>query len=109
MLEHLLAKYEISRPSCSSELPAGWAYIVDELIDDLIELGWDKDLHQVKEEFGGLRFYIGAGSPEVHDRITLAEQSSFKVCIDCGSEDDITRVPGHYILFTCPTCKERYK
>jgi len=103
----LLDKYGIKDPPCGSEIPTGWTALVDDLISDLIELGWDKDLQQVKEKFGGLRFYIGEGSTEVYDRITKAEKLSFKLCIDCGSDVDVTRVKGYYIAYTCAKCKEK--
>ena len=62
----------------------GWHPLVSELIDDLFKVGWDGSLHQIKEKFGGLRFYIGGGSKEIHDRITKAENESYKTCEVCG-------------------------
>lgn len=62
----------------------GWHRLVDELIDDLFELGWDGNLHQIKEKFGGLRFYIGCGSDEIFNRINKAEIESCKTCEVCG-------------------------
>lgn len=62
----------------------GWSKLVQKLIRDLFNAGWDGELHQVKEKFGGLRFYIGAGSDEVYDLIIKAEEESFRVCEKCG-------------------------
>ena len=62
----------------------GWYTLVNRLIDDLFGLGWDGELHQIKEKFGGLRFYIGAASDEVFDRILDAENESYKTCEQCG-------------------------
>jgi hypothetical protein len=36
----------------------GWYEMVVNLINELLKLGWDKRIHQCKEKFGGLRFYI---------------------------------------------------
>lgn len=89
-LQNLLDKYEIAPTPCLSDLPEGWVGIVDELISDLIELGWDRDLQQVKEKFGGLRFSIGANdyNDEVWEamsfRIRQAEAESIKTCEVCG-------------------------
>ena len=55
----------------------GWFPIIKSLIDDLIKLGWDKQITQVKEKFGGLRFYINSGSAEIHERILQAETESW--------------------------------
>jgi hypothetical protein len=41
----------------------GWIPILDRLAEDLIALGWDRTLDQVKQKFGGLRFYIGSSDP----------------------------------------------
>jgi hypothetical protein len=62
----------------------GWHSIVTRLISDLKELGWDGNLNQIKEKFGGLRFYIGAGTKEIYDRIAKAGDESLKTCEMCG-------------------------
>ena len=62
----------------------GWSAILDKLIDDLFDLGWDGRVHQVKEKFGGLRFYIGSGDDAVFDRIAKAENDSYDTCEVCG-------------------------
>ena len=64
---------------------AGWHPLVSHLIDDLFELGWDGRVAQVKEKFGGLRFYVGAGNPVIWNRIQEAEKESYKTCEECGA------------------------
>lgn len=39
---------------------------------------------QVKEKFGGLRFYISGGSDEIWKRIDQAEKQSLCTCEKCG-------------------------
>ena len=39
---------------------------------------------QVKEKFGGLRFYIDNGSEAIQDLIEAAETESLCTCEDCG-------------------------
>ena len=72
----------------------GWGKIVQRLIRDLFILGWDGQLHQIKEKFGGLRFYIGGGSDEIFDRINAAEDESFKTCETCGEPGQPTTEHG---------------
>lgn len=84
---------------------AGWLPILDKLAEDLIAMGWDRDLHQVKEKFGALRFYIGAGTTEMHDRISAAELASAETCEICGA-------PGHprsggWIKTLCDACDKK--
>jgi hypothetical protein len=62
----------------------GWLGIAQRLIVDLIELGWDKQICQVKEKFGGLRFYTNAISDDMWNRIRLAEDASYMTCEKCG-------------------------
>ena len=56
----------------------GWKDIIVRLVDDLYALGWDGQVAQVKEKFGGLRFYLNSeGTPEMFARIAEAEDESF--------------------------------
>ena len=65
----------------------GWFPLIKSLIEDLIALGWNKQVCQVKEKFGGLRFYINNGSDEIFDRIRKAEDDSLDIC-------EVTGKPG---------------
>jgi hypothetical protein len=40
---------------------------------------------QVKEKFGGLRFYVSGGDDYTHGIISMAEQMSFMLCEECGA------------------------
>lgn len=82
----------------------GWIPIIDKLATDLITMGWDRDLHQIKEKFGGLRFYIGAGTPEMRDRIRDAEREAFTTCENCGAPGK-ARGPG-WIKTFCAPCRD---
>jgi hypothetical protein len=39
---------------------------------------------EVKEKFGGLRFYVEGGTEKHHSYIDFAEQMSYKICETCG-------------------------
>lgn len=67
-----------------SSVGEGWHPLVTQLINDLFELGWDGCLMQIKEKFGGLRFYIGTGNDKIFDRLYQAEQESYTICEECG-------------------------
>lgn len=66
------------------EIGDGWKPLVTELIKDLKELKWNGTILQIKEKFGGLRFYIGEGSELIFNRINKAESDSYKICEECG-------------------------
>ena len=83
----------------------GWYPLIKDLISDLIELGWDKQTCQVKEKFGGLRFYINGASDGVHKRIGVAEDLSYKTCETCGEKGELrTNIGWHTTL-----CDKHYE
>ena len=86
LAEKYIKKYKIiSSPELHSiSIPSGWYDFVCELTDNLIDIGWDKNLSQVKEKFGGLRFYIENTTPELNKLIKAAEIASFSICPVCG-------------------------
>ena len=77
----------------------GWYRIVKELIEDAIELGWDRQVCQVKEKFGGLRFYINSAPEKVYDLISKAEKKSYEICEVCGEPGEMRS--GGWILTLC--------
>jgi hypothetical protein len=40
---------------------------------------------QVKEKFGGLRFYVQAATKEHYNYISFAESMSYRTCEECGN------------------------
>jgi hypothetical protein len=64
----------------------GWYGLVKGLIEELLAIGWDKRIIQVKEKFGGFSFYIENGSDEMYAIISKYEKLSYKICEKCGSE-----------------------
>lgn len=84
----------------------GWRGIVAQLIADLFDLGWDGNLQQIKEKFGGLRFYIGGSTDEVWDRIGKAEAESLRTCQNCGAPGKQRGVGWVYTF--CTPCWDRH-
>lgn len=82
----------------------GWYPLIKDLINDLIKLGWNKQVCQVKEKFGGLRFYINEGSDEVHNRIIEAERLSHETCEICGEKGELRTNIGWYLTL----CDKHY-
>ncbi len=63
----------------------GWLGLIKDLIEKAIAAGWNKQTTQVKEKFGGLRFYINGAPDEVHNLISEAETASQEICEECGN------------------------
>lgn len=70
-------------------VPAGWVALIDRIYDAMPD---GVVVHQVKEKFGGLRFYYGREGMEGNDNalrafaivVTAAESESYTVCDECG-------------------------
>lgn len=77
----------------------GWHGIIDRLVTDLLAMGWDGDVAQVKEKFGGLRFYINGGTDQMFDRIETAGDESLVTCEECGGPGKQTE--GGWIQTRC--------
>lgn len=89
----------VSRGFCSCG--NGWLGIIKNLIDDLIKLGWDKQILQIKEKFGGLRFYTNGLPESGHELIMKAMDKSCEVCEECGEPGRV--ISGSWIRTLCPT------
>ena len=87
------------------DVQVGWYPLIKNLIDELINLGWDKQVTQVKEKFGGLRFYINGGSDEIYDKITEAEKLSHETCELCGKKGELRTK----IRWFTTLCDEHYE
>lgn len=104
-----------------SGVPAGWLPVIDKLcgaiqsyVDHtsvMDENGeWVKPSQptctQMKEKFGGLRFYTSNSDDYVEGMIHMAEHICDNTCQDCGSEEDLGVTKG-WISVVCRTCAIR--
>jgi len=104
-----------------TECDDGWFDLIDSLCR-VIQNEWDNHSYkmteeekaegqpiavQVKEKFGGLRFYIygGGANEEIRGAIRMAESMSFKVCESCGNRGH--KQPGGWIRTLCDPCQKK--
>lgn len=83
----------------------GWYPLIKDLINELIALGWDKRITQVKEKFGGLRFYIETYSEEYQKVISKYESLSYKTCEKCGNDGTNRKINN----WLCTLCDDHAK
>jgi hypothetical protein len=90
----------------------GWYDLIDKLCSDLLALNPTVVADQVKEKFGGLRFYahfmadeVDRKNDEVWDLITKAEEDSYKICEVCGAEGQLSTT-GTWMKTLCPEHRE---
>lgn len=62
-------------------------------------------ISQVKEKFGGLRFYYDEGDDYIDGLVRLAENLSYKTCETCGSNQHIGMTSG-WLKVRCKSCAE---
>ena len=61
---------------------------------------------QVKEKFGGLRFYMTShGNPAIDDAISEAERKSYRTCEHCGLPGE--ERDGGWVKVLCDSCHEK--
>lgn len=101
------------------ECDDGWFDIVDQLaaaceeeIQKLVDAGieshaWPR-CAQIKEKFGGLRFYVnGPLGEQARAKIHNAYEKSYQVCETCGQPGEL-RGKG-WVHTTCDACEDKYQ
>lgn len=95
-------------------LPYGWRVAFGDSMCDEIQSEYELlseeekeyfKITEIKEKFGGLRFYIAGGTEKMYDIIDKYEDFSYTVCIDCGKP--ATWQSMGYILYFCDDCKRK--
>lgn len=90
----------------------GWYDIIDGLCQSISNLGVSVTVVQVKEKFGGLRFYYEGVSSDkeervymVHGAVQMAEEMSYRTCENCGESGELRDEEGWYKT-RCDSCFE---
>lgn len=87
-----------------SNVGPGWHPLIRILITDLFEAGWTGQVMQVKEKFGGLRFYAECDDERQARLINTAEDRSYSICEQCGAAGKACNAPGtSWIKTLCKT------
>lgn len=84
----------------------GWYPLITELDKALVELDPNYTIHQVKEKFGGLRYYASSTSSVAHDLIDEAERKSYTICELCGAPAQLMKTNSKYPWYktVCSAC-----
>lgn len=73
----------------------GWSDLVRQCHNKLKTIDPDYKVMQIKEKFGGLRYYFSASNPamtsKMHDLISEIERKSYLVCELCGKPGNLRR------------------
>ena len=82
----------------------GW----DKIVDPLIKYCEDNNIRilQIKEKFGGLRFYTETNTEKLDELIRQAEEKCSHTCEECGKEGTMTTSGWMRVL--CPKHTEEF-
>jgi hypothetical protein len=94
-LEAKLEPFWGERAAWGLDISDGWLPLVDQLVDDLLAVG-PFELFQVKEKFGGLRFYASGATALQQALISVAESASTRTCEACGETGSTVSIFGWY-------------
>ena len=95
----------------------GWYNILDTLCDQIqhhLEHNLRKDQDpatvnveatQVKEKYGGLRFYYDGGDEFIEGLVWMAEAISYRTCEECGSPGTPNNTG--WVTTLCPPCRDK--
>ena len=85
----------------------GWVGIIDKLCQRLQRLsdesGFQVTAFQVKEKFGGLRFYVNGTDKAMDDAIDFFCEMSYYVCEVCGTTLNVSQTKDGWISTLCET------
>lgn len=86
----------------------GWYPILAELDQQLSAIDPDYVVHQVKEKFGGLRYYCHTDRDELKDQmyqlVRAAEQRAWVTCEECGQPGTVHQNNNGWTRTLCPAC-----
>ncbi|MDE1833671.1 MAG: hypothetical protein KGH58_04615 [Candidatus Micrarchaeota archaeon] len=93
------------------ECGPGWYELIDELcgyIQKHLEStpGLRFEPAQIKEKFGGLRFYYDYGDDYIRQLVNGAEEKSFKVCEGCGKSGRLMKSKTGWLRTLCSMCQK---
>ena len=93
----------------------GWNDLIDKLcysIQSYLDVNKEVPqvvLFQVKEKFGGLRFYyneVEVDNKHIAGEVSFAEIMSYGICEQCGTNQNVNRVKRRsWIKTLCKTCE----
>jgi hypothetical protein len=92
----------------------GWFPIIYELLDKIQAIVdktpelKDIQVTEIKEKYGGLRFYINYGTDEIFDIIDEYEKKSFTVCERCGDPGKLRKNDYRWYKTLCDNCYDKW-
>lgn len=83
----------------------GWSNLIYSLCKDIelaLEPNDEFEVKQVKEKFGGLRFYYSGGNEKINKLVDEAEEKSYTICEMCGKPGKL--IDDGWLQTLCHVC-----
>lgn len=108
MKEDLIQQYTsmFAQPAFQYNWPDGWDELVTNLVCEINKTNSDVEVVQIKEKFGGLRFYYSNGNEAVQKLVNEAEIKSYTICQTCGKNGASQCVLSGWITTLCENCNK---
>ena len=112
-LEAMLAHFDLRdgrnpdepfRLRMGDSMGRGWLGVLKELLQDLIALGWDRRVLQLKENLGSMRLYTAQRTPAILDRVIAAREHSEERCETCGEGGSLRIAAQGWYSTRCDGC-----
>lgn len=93
----------------------GWFPLIERLHKDILKIDPDYKIYQIKEKFGGLRFYYSTSNPdfsnEINNLIKNAERISLLTCEITGKPGELMRQGklGHFKTLHHSFCEQGWE
>jgi hypothetical protein len=93
-MEDILLRFHPTFPATIS-CDEGWFPLIERLHRDIVKVDPDYKIYQIKEKFGGLRFYYAPSNPDFSEQIDNlirnAERISLLTCELTGKPGELMR------------------
>lgn len=109
MKKDIIKKYPeiFDQPGYQYGWPNGWDDLVNQLIENVVAVApKDFKVLQIKEKFAGLRFYYSNGNETINHLADEAENKSYSICQNCGSEGKRSTSGSGWMRTICEACNE---
>lgn len=106
-MDKLKTPYELFYIECGE----GWESLYKPLIEYIENYNLDHEdkieITQIKEKFGGLRFYVDSYTEELKKLIDKAEEESYKTCEFCGTKNNVGLTINGWYTTICLDCLQK--
>lgn len=96
-IKDILSRFQTSFPAII-DCDDGWSKLIVDCHRELRSVDHDYTIAQIKEKFGGLRYYFASSDPSLYKQmgqiVAKYEKESFRICEVCGKSGTTENIGG---------------